>query len=313
MGCSIHIVTEIKKDGKWEYVPEVPKEFNTRDYQLFALFANVRNYFGIKSFDVKGLPKDISATKFNFESYTLRGKERYFDENDGDISFINGNGEITSTSNIPDTILTQEEYNALSNEMSNPEADKKSFNRKYQGLGYSESKGVRTYYVKDATKHNGHFERVPYYKLYPTLEAFMEYMYEDEWDEEKGEYGEWDIDFTMSDLHSSNYLSLKDLVEADYKDFFALRYKMDTSFYEAFIRLGGKLPEGMQVIPYEPTEFTEVIRESFCPSTMIAWDSSEEEKNNSALFKGIAQLKEIASKYEVEDYSDIRIVFAFDN
>lgn len=321
MGCSIHIITEIKKNGKWAYIPEVPEEFDTRNYKLFSLFANVRNYFGIKSFDVKGIPTDISATKFDFESYTAQGKERYYDEKDGHMSFITETGEIKSISEIPDTILSKEEYETLSNELSRfsnepkgSEANLNAFHRRYNGLGWlSESKGIRTYYVKDATKHNGHFERVPYYKLYQTLEDFMAYMYEGEWDDERKEYGSWQIDFTEEDLHSHNHLSLKELVDADYTDFFAIRYKMDKTFYDEFIRLGGILPDGMKVIQYEPTEFTDIIRESFNPTMMIAWDTTEDKKNDSPLFKGIAQLKEIAAKYEIEDYSDIRIVFAFDN
>jgi hypothetical protein len=313
MGCSIHLITEIRKDGKWEYVPEKPTEFTSRNHKLFALFSNVTNYFGINSFDVKGLPEDISSTKYGFESYTTRGKERYFDENDGDISFINSNGEIISVSDIPKTILSQEEYNALSNEMSNPETDKEIFNRRYHSLGYSESKGVRTYFVQDASKNNGHFERVPYYKLYPTLEDFMADIYEYEWDEDKKEYGEWQVDFSNSSFYSANYLTLKELVETDYTDFFAIRYKMDTAFYDAFIQFGGVLPEEMKIVPYKPTEFSDIIRNSISPITMIAWNPTEEDKNESSLFKGIAQLKDIAFKYGIEDYSDIRIVFAFDN
>ena len=313
MGCSIHIVTEIKKDNKWEYVSEVPEEFDTRDYKIFALFANVRNYFGIKSFDVKGLPDDISSRKFKFESYTARGKERYYDSNDGTLSFIASTGEIKQLSEIPDTILSKEEYDALYEESKNPDNDRVAFNKRYASLGWSSSNNEKTYYVKDAEKHNGHFERVPYYKLYRTLDSFMAYMYEDEWDEDRQEYGYWVVDFDCSDYHSSNHLSLKELVEADYSDFFAIRYKMDKIFYDSLIKLGGSLPEGMKVVPFEPTEFSDIIREAINPTIMIAWDSSEEQKQSSPLMKGINSLKEIANKYEIEDYSNIRIVFAFDN
>lgn len=318
MGCSIHIVTEIRKDGKWAFVPEVPEEFDTRDYKLFSLFADVRNHFGVKSFDVKGLPDDISATKFNFKSYTARGTERYYDEKDGSISFVSNDGEIKPTSDIPKTIISKEEYDMLSEEYNRLCKEKThenliTFQERYDDLGWSESQGVRTYYVKDASKHNGVFKRVPFYKLHSTFEDFMKDLYEDEWDEEMQDYGDWDVDFTCEDLHSHNHLTLKELVEADYSDYFAIRYKMDKLFYDEFIRLGGVLPEGMRVVPYEPTEFTDIIRESFNPTTMIAWDTAEEEKEKAPLSKGIATLKEIAKKYEIEDYSDIRIVFAFDN
>ena len=34
----------------------------------------------------------------------------------------------------------------------------------------------------------------------------------------------------------------------DYKDYFANKYKMDRGFYDDFIAMGGKLPEGMEVV-----------------------------------------------------------------
>ena len=88
---------------------------------------------------------------------------------------------------------------------------------------------------------------------------------------------------------------------------------MDKGFYDDFIAMGGKLPEGMEVVEHEPSEFSDIIRCAFSPIVMIVWDKRNIDKENSDLYKGINSMKEIAEKYGISDYSDIRIVFAFDN
>ena len=60
MGCDIHCHIEVKVAGKWEHysVPSVP-----RNYELFALMANVRNRDGqVKPIATpKGIPDDITT------------------------------------------------------------------------------------------------------------------------------------------------------------------------------------------------------------------------------------------------------------
>lgn len=65
MGCDIHLITEIRKNGKWERVLDVPKIFNERNYSVFAFLANVRNYWNYNGFEAKGLPEDISGLIFD--------------------------------------------------------------------------------------------------------------------------------------------------------------------------------------------------------------------------------------------------------
>ena len=59
MGCDIHIVTEIKENGKWKGVDEFPNALDDRNYHLFSFLANVRNYFNTVGFKPKGLPEDF--------------------------------------------------------------------------------------------------------------------------------------------------------------------------------------------------------------------------------------------------------------
>ena len=65
MGCDIHMITEIRKNGKWERVLETPETFDKRNYSVFAFLANVRNYWNYNGFEPKGLPEDISGLTFD--------------------------------------------------------------------------------------------------------------------------------------------------------------------------------------------------------------------------------------------------------
>ena len=38
MGCDIHIITEIRKDGKWQWVKEIPESFDSRNYVQLSIF-----------------------------------------------------------------------------------------------------------------------------------------------------------------------------------------------------------------------------------------------------------------------------------
>lgn len=65
MGCDIHMITEIRKNGKWERVLEIPETLKNRNYSVFAFLADVRNSWDINGFKPKGLPEDISGLTFD--------------------------------------------------------------------------------------------------------------------------------------------------------------------------------------------------------------------------------------------------------
>lgn len=71
MGCDIHGYCEVYKDGKWEMVSGFPDTYNPeklgnepyggRNYRLFSLLADVRNYGDIIPISQpRGVPKDAS-------------------------------------------------------------------------------------------------------------------------------------------------------------------------------------------------------------------------------------------------------------
>ena len=70
MGCDIHIITEIRQNGSWVRVEEIPEVLENRNYSTFAFLAGVRNRFNTKGFEAKGEPDDMSEdTKGTIESW----------------------------------------------------------------------------------------------------------------------------------------------------------------------------------------------------------------------------------------------------
>jgi hypothetical protein len=79
MGCDIHLYVEVRKDGVWEsvdawstdqqgdiYIPYEKRLFTGRNYNLFAMLADVRNRYDIIPIsEPKGLPEDISENVKN--------------------------------------------------------------------------------------------------------------------------------------------------------------------------------------------------------------------------------------------------------
>lgn len=65
MGTDARYFVEHKKEGKWEYVPEI--ECDPRDYQLFGLLANVRVHdLPLIGERLKITPKDLSPHVYDF-------------------------------------------------------------------------------------------------------------------------------------------------------------------------------------------------------------------------------------------------------
>jgi len=75
MGVDIHIVTEIRRNGEWEYVPDIPESLDVRSYGTFGLLANVRSR-GRDHFPIRGIPKDVSE-----EGLKIIGEEGLFSHN----------------------------------------------------------------------------------------------------------------------------------------------------------------------------------------------------------------------------------------
>lgn len=312
MGCDIHIIVEIKKDDKWMYVPERPESYRSRNYRLFAVLADVRNSFDIACFEPKGIPEDISGKQFAWQSEWDFIKNRY--ETGENLMCVTGDGERISLfgkeSDRIRRVITEEEYDELNAlNKNNPAEYKKRFN----SLGKSWSNGKYEYYVTDAQLVDGTLELIPYKELFANAREFAENNYEDEWNESMQDYGYWGVNFDCTDLHSHSHLSLQELIDFDATDYNRVQCTVPKPFYDKFVELGGRLPDGMSVKEkFEPTDFAALMRQAFAPDVLISWEDTDT-ATEGAFPKGIKELKQIAEQYGIVDYSDIRIVFAFDN
>lgn len=307
MGCDIHIIVEIRKDGKWEYVPDIPKSLNDRNYKTFACLAGVRDDFGNKVFEPKGLPDDLSGKRFRFNSQRCFYESLY--NKDTTTVFVDSDGNKSEWW-IKSVEIDNKMYDDI---MKNLKEANPEYVRRYRGPYWSESGGERKYYVQDAYSQNGHFETIKYSDLYKTFQDYANEHFQDEYDEEANDYGHWEVDFDSCDFHTPSYLSLQELQDADYSKYTAQKYKMEREFYDEFKSSGGTFPEKFTIFE-EPlaTDFLTAIRESVCPVVTVMWQPDHIDRSRYNVFNGIDELKEIADKYGVSP-ENIRIVFAFDN
>lgn len=312
MGCDIHTITEIKKDGKWQFVPEVPEAFDCRNYGTFAVIAGVRDGFNSCIFEPKGLPEDISSKKFGFQSERESIKKRY--EEGCERCLVVNNNVVCMLYSQNDLYkktlkeISEEEYRQLKDNSESAE-----YLSRYVSLGYTCPDGEKKYYVHDATLVDGVFENIPIKEIYSSVEEFAQDNYSDEWDEEAQDYGYWGVNFDSDDYHTPSYLTLKELEFADYSNYTMCKYKLSKKFYDAFISNGGILPEGFKIEESGMGDLSDAFREAFDPTITVCWQETAVTSEKYPIFMGIKELSEIARKYGISNSEDIRIVFAFDN
>lgn len=292
MGCDIHTIVQIKRNNKWEYIPELPKEFNERNYSTFSLLADVRNNFNTKGFQPKGLPSDLETKKFGWESCMPRAKERFKTETTEMVKMPNDK-YLSKYDRCFERATTEEEYNSWKG-----------------SKGYRSVENGREYYVADYSMLDGVLVDVPYKELFNTFDDFLKEHYEYYFDKDLNDYGEWKVDFTCEDFHSHSYLTLKELQDFDYEDYASAKCKVVKAFMTKFFELGGKLPNGMSVEDSEPQDIRDILAEAIEPRVVVKWKNQDVE--DLPVLNGIKELEKIAKQYNIES-EDIRIVFAFDN
>lgn len=314
MSCTIHIITEVKRNGKWKFVPEVPESLDTKNYTTFAVLSGVRDSFNSSIFPVRGLPSDISGKKFRFKSERPYMEERY--NEDKATSLVIGDeivGELYSCDDErykkTQVEITELEYERLDN----MKHDSWSYNSRYQSLGWSESGGVKTYYVYDANVVGGEWKKIPIKDLFTSFDEFAKKHYEDDWDKDAQDYGYWRVNFESDDYHSHNYITLKEFEDADYSDYTLQKCKISKEFYQAFINNGGVLPSAFKVEKSAIGDLRDVFSEALSPTVTVGWPDGDITDKKYPVFAAINELKEIAKKYDVTNHKNIRIVFAFDN
>lgn len=301
MGCDIHLIVQIRKNGKWECVPDAPEEFLQRDYCLFAFLAGVRDSFYIAAFSPKGLPDDMKRTedmKFFWNDCTEALEKRY--ETDMIEKIRMPDGELTD--------IYDKRFAVRCSCME--EAEEYEYYRLESGKN-----GVSfTGYKPDS--FGGKLISVPASFLL-SFDEYMDQYHKSDYDGDKKSYGCWGVDFSCEDYHTHSWLTLQELLDADKSRYLSSSVKVPAAFYYNFVRLGGTLPEGMHAV--EVKDFVSELCSydaalssiGYEPDVIIRWDDPDK-KEKSPLEKGIAKLMETAGEHHAKP-QDLRIVFAFDN
>ena len=294
MGCDIHIIVEIKKNGKCVYVEDAPAIFNSRYYGIFSMLnKNVRNYAGRQGFEGKGLPSDISGYQYGFISrrkeletaYNLR-TQFCLAEDGSRISLYDGRMRVE---------ISEEQYYHLCEEMSEEESQRYFLP--------THSRVQNKYFVQDAQQLNAKFVYKNNSEIFSTIDEFNNAHYKIPWVEAEQDYGHYDVDFPEEGrLHNHSHLTLADLKTKVIENVADTQFIVPKDFILLLQNEMGELPETFFI---EETE-TDNVKVSYVEdptSTNIQNDYNE----------GVKELEEIKNKYNVVSDEDIRIVFAFDS
>lgn len=304
MGTMMHLITEVRKEGKWHIVPMNPESLCECNYNTFAVLAGVRDSFGIQVFKSKGLPSDMSSKKFGFKSFFPQAIKRYENDTEQRIKINNPDSSVSYLSmwtQETEVEITVDEYNAFKQHNPDPSI--------FYDLCYSNNGKEHKYTIKNASVIGGKLVDVPYKDLYGSFWEFYKTHYEEYWNEDKQDCGEWEIDFDS--CYDGSYLSLRELLNGDYTLYDSTSYKMDKEFYDKFVAEGGILPDCFTVRESSTGDsIIEVVREAMSPTVTISWKQVQEKIDELPIHKGIKELAEIAKQYSVSE-DDIRIVFAF--
>lgn len=307
MGVLIHVIAEIFKDGKWQQIEEYPNSIKDSGYREYALLAGVRDGFNQQLFEVKGLPTDLDKPYAQWESRTDFYRH-FYEENGKDmLVFNNPNGSKSyenSFSMETEIQIDEEFYNLIKDK--NPEPSRYY----WLSMKCNGSTGVREFFVHDAAVVGAKYMLVPYTTLYSSFDEYLQAEQQDEWNDIMQDYGSFNIDFNDECYYSHSYLTLEELLNADYTKYNSICYKLDREFYDMFISNGGVLPDCFTVSESGIGSLVDAMHEAVEPTITISWPRKPEDIASMYMTKGIVELQEIAKKYEVAN-NEIRIVFAF--
>lgn len=313
MSCDIHAVYQIRTKDGWKPLEEDPGAIlNNAGYGTYAVLnREVRNYFGVKGFPERGLPDDIGALHFQWCSKMEYIRDKYDNGEEKCVRYPDGHCKSVFEY-MPELYreISEEEYLTI-RRLSNEGAPE--YLARYYCLGEKYSGDKKVFYVYDANIAGGKIEAVPNSERYPTVEAYAAAEYSDDWDDEAQDYGNWRVSFDSEDYHSASWLSLQDLLDWDSTEYTTIKYKLDRSFYEAFVKAGGVFPDCFSVDnERSPADVVDAIREALSPTIIVSWPNDSEKVKDYPMFRLIREMKRLAEQYNVSA-KDIRIVFAFDN
>ena len=307
MGQLIHVVTEIFKNGRWRQIPEVPESIDKSGYREYGLLAGVRDSFNQQLFKVKGLPEDMETPYSDFQSQREFFTRLYHESSRSKLVFRDANGKITYGEPYTletEVVISKEMFEQIRNNNPNP---KRFYNTSMSITGGSSE---YVYAVHDASVVGATFEEIPNNVLYATLEEYLQAHHADNWNEIMQDYGYFRTDFTDECMDSISYLTLEELLNADYTKYNSVCYKLDKEFYNKLLEQIGTLPACFTVSESGIGSLIDAMHEACEPTVTVSWLKPEKEIENLDMHKGIRELEEIRDKYGVSN-EHIRIVFGF--
>jgi hypothetical protein len=307
MGVMIHVIAEIFKKGKWQQIEEYPQSIKNSGYREYAVLAGVRDSFNQKLFDPKGLPEDLDKPYAHWESIMDSCHKWYENNTTSRLVFNNPDGTKTYEdifSHDTEIEISEDMYNMIYKENPNPS--------RYFWLSYrvDGTKGTKQYFVHDASVVGAKIQEVPYNVLYATFEDYLQGEEQEHWNEIAQDYGSFNVNFDDECYFDHSYLTLEELLNADYTKYNSICYKLDREFYNMFIEHGGILPECFTISESGIGGLIDAMHEAVEPTITISWPRKPEDIAEMDMTKGIAEMREIAKKYGVAN-NEIRIVFAF--
>lgn len=291
MGCDIHILLQINKEGVWTEISETPESFKTRDYSVFAYLANIRNYFLSEHFEPKGLPEGFEKKEYCFTDTTDKTLENYYHR-------------TLEMAHMPDGKIVKVHDKRFAIQCDSKEEARTHSN-------YSIVTGRPPVYYDPSA-----FGAVVMDTPVSSFMDFKEYTESCEWGTWIGDrFGFYTVDFSSPDYHSHSWLTLAELESKDAPNYAFCYAKIPHNFRKQFERLGGIFPPGMTLVNKKNMHYQDIssiIMDAFQPDDIIRWPMTDEQKKETNIYKGICEFGEIAAKYGVSS-ENIRMVFAFDN
>ena len=294
MGCDIHAILEIKKDGEWQYIKDLPSIFDVRYYNLFSILnKNVRNCCGIDGFEGKGKPLDTKNRKARFYSYG-EDLERAYRKSTILCKVVKDDGEIEYISPLDTELIVEIDAEFCEHLLKEKTEEE---NKRYMYPYYQGSSII----VRDAYKIGGEFVKVTFEEVYHDIKKFNDEYCHYPWNEEEQDFGFYEFDLDCTDYHSHSYLTLEEMKTKAIKTNEDEVFVVDEKFLQLLERELGGVPDFL----HYGEKVDEQRQVCFIDSDIsLAWHS---------YFDGVNEIEEIKRKYNIESDEDIRLVFAFDS
>lgn len=162
------------------------------------------------------------------------------------------------------------------------------------------NKTIRNDWVYDGFDEKGYPEDM--------VSKYLDWNLEPEDEDDNG----WEVN--NGDLHGQSWLSLQELIDKDKSYFCMEKVRVPVRFIDKLNELGIELPKEINIIePDISNASLTAIYSAITLTRIVYWKDEDCKEEDLAINAGIKELKEIAAKYDITDYNNIRIIFAFDN